>query len=162
MDNFVLVVMEHASEWPSHVNGGTAGCVALRQEPAESRGELLRRTYKHIRAIERIGGAVELAVLSCDDDPNIDVLEGRVPLARALLATVLRAGEGRLDLVAPSGVSGRTRHSLMALAGTLTEALAGTSASVSARFAEAPAPPASSARLRRRPARTTDYRRSAA
>ena len=85
-----MVVMEHGAEWPAHVNGGAAGCVALRKEPSESHGELLWRTYERIPAIERIGGGVELAVLSCKDDASVGALERRGPLARALLATVLR------------------------------------------------------------------------
>jgi hypothetical protein len=161
METFVLVVMEHASEWPAHVSGGTAGCVVLQQESGESHGALLRRTYDRVRAIERVGGAVEVAVMSCNDDASVSALEGRVPLARALLATVLREGKGRLDLVARSDAPNRTRLSLVALAGTLTEALVGTSASVSARFT-GPSTLASSPRPGRRSAPTADERRPAA
>ncbi|WP_204149391.1 hypothetical protein, partial [Lacticaseibacillus rhamnosus] len=93
---------------------------ALRQEPDESHGELLRRTYERVRVIEGAGGAVEFAVLSCADDGSVHALEGRVPLARALLATVLRGSKGRLELVARVGAQDRVKHSLIALAGTLT------------------------------------------
>lgn len=54
----------------------------------------------------------------------------------ALLASTLREADGRLDLVARSSAPDRAKQSLVALAGMLTEALAGTSASVSVRFAE--------------------------
>lgn len=161
MEAFVLVVMEHASEWPAPVNGGAAGCVVLRQEPNETDGALLRRTYERVRAIERLGGSIEVAVLSCNDDPSVGALEGRVPLARALLATVLRRSSGRLELMARSSAPDRTRQSLMALAGTLTEALAGTSASVSARFAGA-STVGSLPRPRRRSLQAGDGRRSVA
>lgn len=135
MDSFVLVVMEHASAWPAGVRSGSAGCVALRQEPNESLPDLLRRTYSHIRAIELVGGTVHQAVLSCCDDDSVRTTEDRLPLARALLASVLREDHGHLDLVARAGASARTKQSLVALAGTLTESLMGTSASISARFA---------------------------
>jgi hypothetical protein len=161
METLVLIVMEHASEWPSHINGGVAGCVAMRQEPDESHGDLLRRTYQRMRSIERAGGSVEVAVLSCSDDPSRGALEGRVPLARALLGTVLRGGRGRLDLTGRSSAPDRTRRSLIALAGTLTEALVGTSASVSARFSGASAVEPLSRRRRRLP-QTDGARRSAA
>jgi len=134
MDTFVLVVMEHASAWPAHIPGPEAGCVALQQGSREGHGELLRRTYERARALEQAGAAIEVAVLSCSDDPSIGALERRVPLARALLATVLRRGDGRLDLVARWGAPDRAKQSLVALAGMLIEALVGTSASVSARF----------------------------
>ncbi len=61
----VLVVMECASEWPAHIKGGGADCVALGQEANESHGELLRRTYDRIRSIQRVGGVVENAVGEC-------------------------------------------------------------------------------------------------
>jgi hypothetical protein len=136
----VLVVMEHASEWPSQRNVASGGCVALRQETTESHGDLLRRTYERIRVIERRRAAVEVAALSCNDDASARALEERVPLARALLAAVLREGKGRFELVARASAPRRTRQSLVALAGTLTEALVGSSVSVCARFIEAPVP----------------------
>jgi hypothetical protein len=134
VEPFVLVVMEHASPWHTEVAGGTGACVVLKQEVHEDAGELLRRAYERIRAIERIGGAISVAVLCCSDEPGRTAFEERIPLARALLATLLRTGAGRLELVARSSAPDRTRHSLLALAGTLTECLAGSSASVSVRF----------------------------
>lgn len=139
MEPLVLVVMENGSEWPVHLAGTAAGCVVLRQETGEDEGALLRRTYDRVRAIERSGRRVCRAVLSCSDDGRPAALEARVPLARALLATVLRAGgDGRMDLVGRSKARPRVRSSLVALAGTLTEALAGTTATVSLRFADGP------------------------
>lgn len=162
VETFVLVVMEHASEWPAHVTGGVAGCIALVQEPNELRSELLRRTYERVRTIERAGGVVEVAVLTCSDDPSVRTLEGRVPLARTLLSTVLHAQEGRLDLVARASAPDRTKQSLVALAGTLTEALVGKSASVSARFWGGQPSVLRPARDKRHPGRTAQDGRSAA
>jgi hypothetical protein len=71
-ESVVFVVMEHASEWPSHIKGGAAGCVAIRQQPNEDHVDLLLRAHERVRAIERIGGCVERAVLSCNDDPSGD------------------------------------------------------------------------------------------
>lgn len=161
METFVLVVMEHASEWPAHVTGRAEGCVALVQEPDEPAGDLLRRTYERVRKIESAGGVVELAVLACNDDPSVRARERRVPLARTLLATVRHVQRGRLDLVARASAPDRTKQSLEALAATLGESLAGKWASVSTRFGEqvgAPLP----ARPRRRSGRIVAERRSAA
>lgn len=78
------------------------------------------------------------------------MLEDRAPLARALLAEVLRGGDdGRLELLARSAAPNRVKLSLVGLAGTLTEALAGTSVSVSARFVESPRSGRSNAGTRR-------------
>jgi hypothetical protein len=134
VDRCTLVVMEHGSAWPTHVEASGGTCVALCQEPHEDHGALLRRAYHRLRAIEGVGGTVVVAVLSCNDDASVPALEGRGPLARTLLATILRTREGRLELVARASISDRTRRSLWGLAGSLTEALAGTTASVSALF----------------------------
>jgi hypothetical protein len=163
MDPIVLVVMEHGSEWPARANGDTAaGCVALRQEPCEGQLELLRRIYERVRSVERGGGAVELAILSCNDDASRGALAGRIPLARALLATVLREGRGRLELVARSSTPHRARQSLEALAETLAEALVGDSASVCARFIGEDGSVDPPMRPRRRSARAVYERRPAA
>jgi hypothetical protein len=134
VEPFVLVVMEHASAWPAHVKGGTGACFVLKQEVHEDAGDLLQRAYERIGAIERVGGSIGLAVLCCGDQTGRTALEDRVPIARALLATVLRTGGGRLELVARSSAPARSRQSVLALAGTLTERLVGSSVSVAARF----------------------------
>lgn len=134
MEPSVLVVMERASTWPSSLPHWCKNCVALQQEPSEAYRDLLRRTHDGVRTIERAGGHIELAVLSCNDDASAAALEGRIPVARTLLATVLHAASGKLLLLGRASAPDRLRHSLVALAGTLTEALAGSSASVSALF----------------------------
>lgn len=126
-----LVVLERGSNWPAHVHRSTAGCVALVQEANEAHRELLRRTCNRVQAIERTGQSVGLAVLSCNDDTTGGGLEERVPLAWALLRAVLPADKGRLLLLGPRTASATLRVALLGLAGTLTEALAGSSASVS-------------------------------
>ncbi len=131
MDPLTLVVMEWGSAWPRQIQSSLHRYVALDQERGEPYGALLRRTYDDIRKIERQGGVVTLAALSCNDGTR-HALEGRVPLARTLLAAL--HGTGRLLLVASSSAPDRTRHSLTALAQALTEGLAGTSASVSTLF----------------------------
>jgi hypothetical protein len=138
MNRVTLVVLECGSDWPSGVRQDDADCVALAQAPNEPHSALLRRTYDRVRAIEYGGGTVHLAILSCNNDASRTALDGRVPLARALLATVLRTSDGRLILAGRASASDRMRRSLVALAGTLTEALTGTSASVSAVFGAPP------------------------
>jgi len=134
MNPSAFVVMERGSTWPAHLHQSAVGCVALSQGPNEHHGELLRRTRDRVRAVDQTGREIELAVLSCNDDATDSALEERVPLARALLATVLRADRGRLLLLARPSAPPSLRHSLLGLVGTLTEVLAGTSASVSVLF----------------------------
>lgn len=129
-----LVVMERGSNWPSRLHRNTAGCVALTQARSELHSELLRRTCDRVRAIERTGQPVALAVLSCNDDATDATLEERGPLARALLGAVLHAEKGRLLLVGRLTASSSLRDALLGLAGTLCEAIAGTSVSVSVLF----------------------------
>jgi hypothetical protein len=138
MNRVTLVVLECGSDWPSGVREDHADCIALAQAPNEPPSALLRRTYDRLRAIEQENAAVYVAILSCNNDASRKALEGRVPLSRALLTTVLRVGDGRLLLAGRASASDRTRRSLVALAGTLTEALMGTSSSVSAVFGAPP------------------------
>jgi hypothetical protein len=135
VSTFVLVVMEQGSQWPAHLDAATDNCVVLQQDPRETHAALLRRTQDHLRRLERVGDSIEMAVLSCNDDARPGAFEDRALLARALLAAVLQSGNGRLELLARSNAPDRAKLSLVGLAGTLTEALAGTTASVSARFA---------------------------
>jgi hypothetical protein len=132
-ERVVLVVMEYGSGWPTHLTGGLAGCVALRQEPHEGHVELLQRIHGRVRAVERFGGCVECAVLSCSDDVSDRTLGSRLPLARALLA-VVRPSAGRLELAARWSGPHRAKQAVVALAGALSEAPAGTFGSVSVRF----------------------------
>ncbi len=127
-----LVVMERGSDWPARVESSTFNVMVLNQERHEPYGVLLRRTYDRICAIERKGGAITFAVLSCNDRRH--TLDGRVSLARTLLASLVRHSEGRLVLVGRSDSTDHTRHSLTALAKALTEGLTSTSASVSTLF----------------------------
>lgn len=136
MESFSLVVMEHGSDWPAEIGPGAGGCIVLKQGSNDTRSELLRRAYDRVRTIERAGAIIEIAVLSCNDDRSRHALEGRVPLARALLAVVLRRGNGRLVLAGRSGAHVRVRHSLAALAETLAEAVSSTSVRVSAVFGD--------------------------
>jgi hypothetical protein len=160
MSAFIVIVMEHGSEWPAQVSGAAGGCVVLQQEPEEGEEPLLRRTEARIRTIERGRGKVGLAILSCNDSGDGATLESRERLGRALLATVARTGEGRLDLVGRSSAPEYAKASIMALAGTLLEALPGSSASVSARFAEGVT--SGTHRAARKATHRADERRSAA
>ena len=136
VSTFVLVVLEQGSPWPAHLDAAADNFVILQQAPQERRAALLRPSQDSIRRIERAGDSVGTAVLSCNDDASPGVLEDRAPLARALLAAILRGGNGRLELLARFAAPNRVKLSLVGLAGTLTEPLAGTSVAVSARFVE--------------------------
>lgn len=126
--------MERGSNWPARLHRSATGCVALTQTQSELRSELLRRTCDRVRAIERTGEPIGLAVLSCNDDATDGTIEERRPLAMALLGAVLHADNGRLLLLGRLTASAYLQDALLRLAGTLREALAGTSASVSVLF----------------------------
>lgn len=135
MDTHAFVVMERGSRWPQHVDRRAAGCVAVKQAQDEVPGDLLRRARDRVQAIERTGQPVELAILSCNDDPTDGALEVRVPIARALFAAVLRANGGRLVLAARPDAPAGLKRELFGLAEALIEGLAGSTASVSVSFA---------------------------
>ncbi len=145
---FTLVVMEDGSEWPASVPGKATERVTLKQDRHEVHGCLLLRAMDRVRKIEASGGVVEQVVLCCSGDASDPAVQGRATVARALLERVLRGADaGRLELVALQGASATVKQSLVALAGSLSQALAGTHASVGARFPESdPACAASRAR----------------
>ena len=128
-----LVVMERGGDWPARVHRGL-DLVALQQENDERQDLFLRRTFDRVTAIEENGGRIYRAALSCNDDLSRATLENRALIARVLLAAVLRVDRGRLFLVGSAASASSLRHALLVLADTLTSALIGTSACVSARF----------------------------
>lgn len=127
--------MECGSDWPARIHRGL-DLIALRQEEDEREDALFRRVFDRVRAVEEKGGRIHRAALSCNDDVTSATLESRALIARALLASVLRVEGGRLLLVA--NASSPLRLALLALADTLTMALIGTSACVSALFVGRP------------------------
>src|SRR5262249_30608249 len=127
-----VVVVESGGMSPSLARSGDA--VTLRAEPHAAPGDLLRRTLGTVGTLERTGQSVALAILGCNDDVSALGLERRGGMARALMAAVLHTDGGRLVLVARRDAPPKVRQGLLALAGTLTEGLAGTTASVSVVF----------------------------
>jgi hypothetical protein len=101
--------MEPGSQWPAHLDAAAENCVVLQQDIHETHAALLRRTQDCLQRIERAGDLVGTAVLSCSDDARPGVLEDRTPLSRALLAAVLRSGNGRLELLARSTAPDRAK-----------------------------------------------------
>jgi hypothetical protein len=141
MEPFVLVIMERGSEWPAEIRAGAESCIVLTQQAGETHEGLLRRTYDRIRAVERLGGRVERALLACNGETRREALEGRVPIARALVSTVRGSTSGgNLVLAGRADASARVRQSLVALAGAATGTLAGSAASVSVLFEPARRP----------------------
>lgn len=121
----VVVVMERGSEWPAHIEDLT-NVVGLSPDG----DDLLLRTEERLRALERRGQAVRVAVLACNAATEPAALVHRATLAHALVGTVGHAVHGRVILSAKEGASATVRRDLFSLAGRLTETLRGTSASV--------------------------------
>lgn len=134
MARTALIVMERGGDWPEQLLHDGLDLVALRQDNDEREDLFLRRTFDRVRAIEENGGRIHRAALSCNDDMSSATVESRALLARALLGAVLRVDRGRLFLVANAASASSLGLAISALAGTLTLALVGTSACVSALF----------------------------
>ena len=126
-----LVVMERESHWPAAFHGDL-DLVARCQEDDEREEFLLRRTVSRVHAIERTGGRIRRAVLSCNDDMTSTTLESRALIARALLSSIVRVDGGNLLLLTRK--SSPLRLAILALADSLATALIGTSACVLTRF----------------------------
>jgi len=126
-----LVVMEPGSEWPGHV-GESETLVALRSEH-----DMLRSTRERLAALQRAHEDVRVAVLACNGATDEATLERRAILAQELLVCVSRAWRGRLVLTASAGGASQLfRQHLLSLAGTLSDALRGTSATVTLKFTD--------------------------
>jgi hypothetical protein len=127
-----LVVMEPGSEWPGHV-GDHPNLVAFSQS-----GEmLLQRTKETLDALRRDEQDVRVAVLACNGETADGEADGyRTQVARTLLSAVSSKTLGRLVLSASGRASVRLREELLALTGTLSAQLQGTTATVSLRFTD--------------------------
>ncbi len=138
---FTVVVMEHGSDWPAALEGGAAACVALKQEPHEPSICLLHRAIRRIRKMEGGGAGIERVVVCCCDDASASAVQARLVLARGLLHPLLAdAEEGGFELVASNRSSGKMKQSLVALAGVLSQEVAGTRTSIGVRFDGGEAP----------------------
>ena len=127
-----LVVMEPGSEWPGHV-GDYANLVAF----SHSGEKLLLRTQEKLDALQRGEQDIRVAVLACNGETADGEADGyRTQVARTLLSAVSSKTLGRLVLSASGRASVRLREELLALTGTLSAQLQGTTATVSLRFTE--------------------------
>jgi hypothetical protein len=127
-----LIVMEPGSEWPGHV-GDHSNLVAFSQKGEK----MLQRTQERLDTLRRGQQSVRVAVLACNEEAEGSAGGCRAKIARTLLAAVKDTTFGRLVLSAKGGASHRLRQELLALAGTLSDELRGTTATVSLRFPEA-------------------------
>jgi hypothetical protein len=127
-----FVVMEPGSEWPGHL-GDHSNLVAFSQKDEK----LLERTEAELDSLRRDQQNVRVAVLACNAEMDGGADGYREKIARTLLAAVKDTTFGRLVLSASGGASLRLRQELFSLAGTLSEQLRGTTATVSLRFPEA-------------------------
>jgi len=126
-----IVVMELGSEWPAHIDELT-NVVGL--SPCGE--DLLQRTQEKLSVMGRKGQGVRVAVLACNAATDADAVVRRATLAGVLLGAVSHAARGRLILSAKDGASNVLRRELLSLAGQLTGALRGTTASVHLWFTE--------------------------
>jgi hypothetical protein len=126
-----LVVMEPGSDWPGHV-GNSETLVALRSEQ-----DMLVSTREKLASLRRGRQDVSVAVLACNGAIDDATAGRRAQVAGELLASVSRAWRGRLVLTASAGrASAPIRQHLLSLAGTLSDNLRGTSATVTLKFTE--------------------------
>jgi hypothetical protein len=126
-----LVVMEPGSDWPGHV-GDSETLVALRSEQ-----DMVGSTREKLDALRRGRQDISVAVLACNGATDRVTTDRRAKVAGELLASVSRAWRGRLVLTASAGrASGPLRQHLLSLAGTLSDNLRGTSATVTLKFTE--------------------------
>ena len=126
-----MVVMELGGEWPAHIDDLT-NVVGL----SPSGEDILQRTQEKLCALGRKGQGIRVAVLACNVAADADAVVRRAKLARALLGAVSQTVRGRLILSAREGASIAFRTELLSLAGQLTDALRGTTASVHLWFTE--------------------------
>ena len=131
MTGVALVVMEPGSDWPGHV-GESETLVALR-----SGQDMVRCTRERLASLQRQREEVRVAVLACNGATDAATAGRRADVARELLSCVSRTWRGRLVLTASAGrASGPFRHHMLSLAGTLSDQLPGTSATVTLRFTD--------------------------
>jgi hypothetical protein len=126
-----LIVMEQNSEWPGHV-GDSEHLVAVGGDEG-----LLERTQQRLAALRRRGERVRVAVLACGDATDVVSMARRAEVVHELLGAVTSVGFGRLVLSSGDRASVELRAELLSLAGTLSQRLDGTSATVSVRFGRA-------------------------
>ena len=127
-----LVVMEPGSEWPGHV-GESETLVALRSEQ-----DMVGSTQEKLAALRRGRQDISVAVLACNGATDAATMDRRARVAGDLLESVSRAWRGRLVLTASAGrASGSLRQHLLLLAGTLSDRLRGTSATLTLKFTDA-------------------------
>jgi hypothetical protein len=135
MRSVALVVMEHGSAWPGGVNQWDVDVVAF----GPPHGVPHERVRRACERSARQGRVLELAVLACNAEAHEEAIGRRAATARSLVAAVLPARSGRVILSACRDAAPSLRDQLIGLAGTLTESLRGSSASVSVHFDAGPA-----------------------
>jgi hypothetical protein len=129
MGTVSLIVMEQGSEWPGRV-GDSENVVAVGHDGKGA----LQRTRWSVDSLRRHGHQVRVAVLACNEATDASSVACRAELAHELLAAVAAGGFGRLVLTATDHASMKLRGELLSLAGTLSDRLRGTSATISVKF----------------------------
>ena len=132
MTTTAMIVMERGGDWPGQI-GDATNVVAFGQ----GCDDLLQSTREKLGTLHRGHQSVRVAVLACGSAEGAVAAGRRAQLARLLLAAVASTTCGRLILSASGCASPQLREEMFSLAGTLTEELGGTTATVSLRFAEA-------------------------
>jgi hypothetical protein len=126
-----MVVMEPGSDWPGRI-GDSTHVVAF----GHGADDLLLRTQRKIDAISRREAGIRVAILACSAATGGPTSDDRAELARTLLGAVRSTAHGKLILSASARASLELRRQLFSLAGSLSDELGGSSATVSLRFSE--------------------------
>lgn len=133
-----IIVMEYGSRWPVAVvqeQPDAASVTAIVQQPDELAATLKQRAIRRVAAIGSRGAALQSGILSCNENADEETWASRALIARAMLASIISAGQGQLILSAHRGISYQARSGLVALAEALRSVLGGTQVSVAVSFA---------------------------
>lgn len=133
-----LVLMEAGTPWPKYVadiRGRASSAVVEAQQPSEALTEFSSRVVIRLQRLAQKRVSIPVAVLVVNERSDFEATTVRYRTARAVLAEMLRAGEGELVIVAEEHVPEELRHELVAFAGSLCDGLGGSRIGVRVRFA---------------------------
>jgi hypothetical protein len=135
-DELHLVLIENGAPFAVHAQPNQRVVVAIAQTADERPVDFALRAIERIARLERKGRWAAEVTLAVGQNDGDSLLATRALVARALLQHLMNTRESVLVLHADRGANDGSRHELMALAGTLTTELVGSSVMVRVRFTE--------------------------
>ena len=135
--SLTVVLLESGSQWPRWVGGcpyRAPDAVVVAQQPDETLGSLSLRLSRRLHELRRASRRLSLAVYAVAAEHDRDRLTWRSLMARLLLRDMLLESNAALVLAAPEQTESEGRHSLLAIADTLTGGLGATGAELAVVF----------------------------